>query len=464
MQIELTRGMSPSRWRELTANLPENAAHAIIVEIPGQKLSRIYPVTPGQKIELGEPKWTLEVKSLSPTPPLPIITPGYENAQSSVAIVRVTPPADASGKSQPFERYLYHRFPELAQDLLDETNANGMPKRRAAESSIVLSYLDASVVQAYIDERPNAKPRAIVRVPGRAPAVIESLDESTSIPIGPAVALKLGEFWPHAEQVMLPDPVPPIERTDKDAIGTHKRAGVAVEVSVRPKSPTEKPFSTVVWAPFAQYFDAGGSQAVPVLLPDGRVLEIGFGRLYRQLPDNMQLQLTDFEMIPYPHSQQPRDYRSDLAVYRMVDGQFQSSPHYTSLNDPLKVAPFVWSGNRNWFSNALGWFGSVMGPTQFKFSQSGWDNSGWSQSRAQAEQGALKRPYARFTILGVGNNPGIYVIAFGAILMGVGTPWAFYVKPWLLRRRKIKIQNQLRAEGKLPTKPRTAQVPAEVLK
>jgi hypothetical protein len=57
----------------------------------------------------------------------------------------------------------------------------------------------------------------------------------------------------------------------------------------------------------------------------------------------------------------------------------------------------------------------------------------------------------------VGNNPGIHVIAFGGILMGMGIPWAFYVKPWLVQREKKRLQ-QLVKEGKI--KPRGAAAPA----
>src|SRR4051812_5470832 len=86
-----------------------------------------------------------------------------------------------------------------------------------------------------------------------------------------------------------------------------------------------------------------------------------------------------------------------------------------------------------------------MNPNQFKFSQAGWDQQGWQQTQAQTDQGQLKRPFASFTILGVGNNPGIHMIAAGAVLMAIGIPWAFYVKPWLVRREKHRIQQQLAA-------------------
>ena len=72
-------------------------------------------------------------------------------------------------------------------------------------------------------------------------------------------------------------------------------------------------------------------------------------------------------------------------------------------------------------------------------------HKGLKITQAQADAGFLKKPYASFTILGVGNSPGIHVIAFGGILMGLGIPWAFYIKPWLVQREKRRIMEQVKA-------------------
>ncbi|MCA9304269.1 MAG: hypothetical protein KC996_09120, partial [Phycisphaerales bacterium] len=58
----------------------------------------------------------------------------------------------------------------------------------------------------------------------------------------------------------------------------------------------------------------------------------------------------------------------------------------------------------------------------------------------------LDKPRVSFTILGVGNNPGIHLIALGSIFMGIGIPWAFYVKPWLVRREKARIAASVAAQ------------------
>ncbi|MEO1535114.1 MAG: hypothetical protein AAFS11_06090, partial [Planctomycetota bacterium] len=157
--------------------------------------------------------------------------------------------------------------------------------------------------------------------------------------------------------------------------------------------------------------------------------------------------LIDFEMIAYDHRGAPRDYQSLVRVEpaSAQPALAESYDHITKLNAPLK-APFLWSDSRGVVSNVAGELISHLSPNQFKFSQAGWDRSGWEETQAQVDAGVLDRPTVRFTILGVGNNPGIHVIAFGGILMGVGIPWAFYVKPWLVKRKKKQIQAQLARE------------------
>lgn len=456
VNIEYTSGLSESRWQELRQPLPEGAAHALLVRLPGDAAPRIHAVMPSQRITVGEgaDAWTLEVRSIAPEPPFPIITPGYQGAQSSLMIVRVTPPPSAGPQARPFDRYIYHRFPELNQDLSVERNEQGMPVRRAADSAISLAYLDASAVQIYLDERPSdgaAEPRvrAIIRWPGRPVQEQADVAASGSLQIAPLVSLRLGQRWSDARQVNVPIPVAE-SRQDRNSIGNHKRAAVAVEVSLRGEAGGPARWSDVAWVPFMQYGSErtdGRAEGVPVALPDGRTVEIVFGRLWHQLP-GIALRLTDFEMIPYPHSEVPRDYRSEVQVIRGGGtAQQEMEPAATSLNEPLKVSAFVWSGEHGWLTNALGWVFSRLGPSQFKFSQAGWDSQGWKQTQEQVASGGLKRPFARFTILGVGNNPGIYIIASGAVLMAVGIPWAFYVKPWLIRRAKRRIQVELARGG-----------------
>lgn len=441
--VEYVRGMDPRRWEELQTPLPKGFLHALIVEHPASGFRSVYPVQAGQRLKVGDTGYELEVRSLEPTPPFPIVTRGYQNAISSVAIVRVTPPqpaAEGDAKRVAFERWVYFRFPEISQDMLDTLNERGMPMRRDADPALKITYIDASILQVYLDERPtDGTVRAIVRMRGEAPTVSEGLKPGDFLQIAPSLKLKLGLRSDNATLVEAPLAVPPEEQTKSD-IGTHKRAAVAVEVGLK----TDPAFRRTVWLPFTQYMGLGTDLERAVDLPDGRRLSLAFGRVWHSLP--FELRLTDFQMDPYPHSDTPRDYRSDLMVMSKWGGVYQDRQRKTSLNEPLLVrVPFI---PREDVPAPVNWAGrlwSVLIPNQYKFSQAGWDAAGWRETKALADAGQAPRPIARFTILGVGNNPGIYVIAAGAVMMSVGIPWAFYVKPAILRYRKKKIQRELAA-------------------
>ncbi|MBC7835228.1 MAG: hypothetical protein H7Y88_09035 [Phycisphaerales bacterium] len=450
LSVEYARTTPPDRWTQLATPLPPQTHHALLITIPGERYSTAVPIVQGQEFMV--PGYTIMVEQILPRPPFPIITPGYENAPSSVAIVRVTPTvADASGA---FTRYLYSRFPEISQDMLDELNESGMPRRRDPDPAISLAYLDASRVQVYIDEvveaaatDPAAPPplRALLRAPGGEVITINSLPERGVIPVAPMVWIRLGERWAHAESVESPRPVPDRDQ-DRQFIGNHHQATIAVEVSLDPASKSGQLFpkwKRTLWLPFAQFLKLASEQERRIEVPDGRVIGLVFGKKLHRFP-GLTVQLTDFEMFPYPHSDTPRDYRSNLRV--SVDGPsatYKEIARPTSLNEPLLVrVPFRPRTDVPGVINMIGRLASVIVPTQYKLSQAGWDAQGWQQTKTLADRGEIPRPMARFTILGVGNNPGIYVIATGAVLMSIGIPWAFYVKPLIMRRRRDRLKKE----------------------
>ncbi|MFM9995047.1 MAG: hypothetical protein ACKVU4_04515 [Phycisphaerales bacterium] len=465
--LEYTSGMSAQRWADLTGPLPGGgddeasaggALHAIIVEVPdpagGPGYKAVYPAEPGSAIDIGASGYRVAVEDVLPQPPLQIITEGYRGATSSVAIVRVTPPTGPA-----FTRYVYHRFPEINQDLLDTVNDRGMPTRRDADPAIRIAYVDASLVQVYLDEREDGSVRAAVRLPGGPATVTERIEPGGVLEefitrrdpaTDPRIDLVLTDRWEHAEPVERPRSVPESERQNED-VGTHARAMMAVEVSVSPangpeaRAPGSANWSRVVWLPFTRYLGVGLDTERKVTLPDGREITLAFGRVAHRLP-GFRIQLVDFQAVKYEHRGAERDYQSLVRV--IPDGiDFTLYEHVTKLNAPLQ-APFMWNEEEySWFGNAARTLASRLNPGQFKFSQSGWDRQTWEQSQAAVDRGEIARPFVSFTILGVGNNPGIHVIAAGGVLMSLGIPWAFYVKPWILKRRKRRLQAELAAKG-----------------
>lgn len=458
MAIEATRGMAAQRFEDLATPLPPGTRHGLIVEIPAEHsqtgaASRVViPAAQGEEYVIGETGWTVGVKEFADQPPFPIITEGYEDATSSVAIVRITPPAtaDAPGGGEPFDRWVYHRFPEITQDLLDAVTADGRPSRRDADPSVRVAYIDATRMQVYVDEHEPGRFRAIVRRPDASARVYEDLALGDTIRDAvPMIDLELAAAYPHTRQVEEPLPVPEGER-DAQLVGTHGAAMVGVRLSVAGlRGPRGDEWSRELWIPFSKYMDYGLGQPREVSLPDGRTVSLAFSRLRHRFP-GFSLQLADFEMLSYDHRGAPRDYQSRIVVTPAIDMappfEFSAYERVAKLNAPLR-APFVWQEERSAIANAALRVSSGLNPSQYKISQAGWDQSGWQRTQQLADRGLLPRPYAQFTILQVGNNPGIHIIAFGGVLMSLGIPWAFYVKPWLLRREKRRLAE---AAGRRP--------------
>ncbi|MFI4882801.1 MAG: hypothetical protein ACIAQU_09475 [Phycisphaerales bacterium JB064] len=439
--IDYRIAMDEQSWREATAPAPRGAQHALAITMPGETQPTIVPVAEGQSFEWGG--LSFEVDQLLPEPPFPIITPGYENTTSSVAIVKITNGDDV------ITRWVYSRFPEISQDLREGgregEQADGRPNREAADDNLVrVRYLDLTGLHVVIDEREDGVARVAIREPGNTVRVIDSVAEGERFTIVDAIDLRRAGSWAHAVKVQRPVPVPEIDR-EGEFIGTHDRAMLAVEVK-------QGDWSRVVWLPFLKYLNIGQQEAQSIDLPDGRSVRLAFGRARRALP-GFQVRMVDFEMVAYDHRGAPRDYRSTIRVEPSgVNQWFEPYVRKTQLNAPLR-APFVWSDERNVVMNTVGFLGSRLDPAQFKFAQAGWDAQGWERTQAMADQGLIPKPYAQFTILLVGNNPGIHVIALGGVLMGVGTPWAFYVKPWMLRRRKARLAAEHKGARRLARTP-----------
>lgn len=414
--IEHVEPMDP-RWAILDLPMPPGAEHAIVA-FENDSL-RVEPATAGAEFDTGG--YRVRVREIHPTSPFPIITPGYEGADSSVAILDITTPTGES-----FERWVFHRFPELDQDI-HSVREDGRPDRRPADNSLRLTLLDAGAVQVYIrgDE-------AVTRTPDGRSARRSGLAPGVTFEPAPRVLVRIDAVHPAASRRETPNPVPAADQR-KDYIGTHDRAAIALEIS-------DGEWRETHWLPFARYMNVSTGADRTITLPDGRSLRVAFSRAPRSLP-GMGLRLLDFEMIAYPHSDIPRDYLSNVQVADTLRSETTSA--ITRLNRPLiHRVPFRSRDDVPLLGNAIGAAVSVIAPNRYKFSQSGWDAEGWRESVERVEAGTLDRPRAMFTILAVGNNPGIHVIAAGSVMVCAGIPWAFYIKPWLLRRKRDRLAEE----------------------
>lgn len=424
------------RGRELVTPFPSPGEHMLMVHVPGASFARDYVVQVGDRIEVGSTGWVIEVAEYqSAEDSLALVTEGYRGAQSSRMELQITSP---EGKS--FRRSALSLYPERSQDFTPDP-AGGPPTRSAPDMAIDITYVDASMTSFTIlqPDVSEGKIAVIRREPGGALHIDEAeisafggpgqtvVDVSGGEADGVAVRLRLDDYWPSAQRVSRIMPVP-WEAQRKDFRGNYMQGWIEVEVSRKGGDGTT--WSMKQWLPFNQYLEPPfGGLVKSFDVPGSGRISLMFGRLRHQLPVD-EIALADFQMIPYPGTQTPRDYVSTLRVVTKETGP-QGENHTTRLNNPyIHRVPFAASEERSMAGNAAAWVFSIFIPQQYKFSQAGWD--------PQQQQ---------FTILGVGNNPGIYLIATGGILMGLGIPVAFYVKPAILRYRSRKIQEELASKS-----------------
>ena len=124
-------------------------------------------------------------------------------------------------------------------------------------------------------------------------------------------------------------------------------------------------------------------------------LQLQLGFVSRPMP--AQLTLKKFELVHYPGGQGENgpflDFRSTLEI---VDPAGEHSVDVASNNNPV-----YFDGGR--------WI----------FFQAGYD------------------PQGQFSIIGVGNRPGVFVMVGGCAMIVLGVLYAFYVKPMVIRRMKV---------------------------
>jgi hypothetical protein len=429
-------------------------AHVLRVEIPEADFAESLVVTSNTGYDLGETGYTLEVTDIGPYA-MPFISEGYREASDTQATVRIR------GNGKDFTRIALHRYPERSQDFVKtgEPGEGPMGTRRDPDPAIKVSYLD-NTVQQYrlvtstesLESRQPGGPiqagiRLLCRIPGIEPFEVE-LPEA-KFPVGTMeqpIWLHLVERYNQAVPTREPVPLPPAMR-DPQIEGTYEQAVIPVRIEYdlhdENLKPTGETFSRTVYLRQMPYVEQpeGELQPARLAIPGYGTLKIAFGRERHGLP--FAVELAGFEMTPYPGSDIPRDFSSDLIITRLEDGRLtnQMTEHKPRLNNPVVYrSP-----------------GAPLATKKIKLSQAGWDPGDPQMSEADLQQRDASGQFInqqRFSILGVGNNVGIRIIAFGLILVVLGIPWAFYIKPWLVRRKARKFNASLvNNQGVEPQRP-----------
>ncbi|MCC7205475.1 MAG: hypothetical protein IT441_10375 [Phycisphaeraceae bacterium] len=454
LSVEYLRQPTEARLAELRAELPAN--HALIVEVPASGFRGIYGIEPGQTIDVGQTGYQLTVENVGPYG-MPFVTPGYEGATDTQATMQVTQ------GPRTFRRIVMSRFPERSQDFVlapGDPNVGPMGKRVDPDPAIKLTYIDASEARFYvIDSGKAGEPlRLMVRLPSSPETVIEGMIPEGKFPLGKVAG---HERWLHvvsrlhdAQPVEMPVPTPKAMRQPRDE-GTFVPSLLAVDLQFTGRD--GKSTTRRLWLRHMRYpmLPEGDRRARVVDVPGVGPIGLAFSRVRRSLP--LAIKLDRFEMQPYPGSQIPRDFVASLEIQH-VDAQGQLTGQIehgeARLNNPLIARGLTWQEAKAWAGGnpiAAGMHYLQMG--KLKISQIAWDpgDPGDPRKDEKDDQGQFTRQQ-RYTILGVGNNAAIQVIFVGAVLVAVGIPWAFYIKPLLARQQKKRIQAQLACEGRLPAR------------
>ena len=151
--------------------------------------------------------------------------------------------------------------------------------------------------------------------------------------------------------------------------------------------------------PFVQFAQIGepplGREPTVIDVPGVGKIGLLLSTTRRELPVNVKL--TDFHAIKYRGAMNSyEDFVSSIQFTDKKSGRVQAAT--ARLNEPAA------NGGIYYF-------------------QSGWG-------------GENVAPGKQFSILGVGNRPGLHVMTLGAILIVIGIGYSFYVKPVLLKAKK----------------------------
>lgn len=463
LAIEFLHQPDTQRIEDLTTAIPPAAAgeppprHGLIVEIPAAGVRAVYAIDEGMTIDVADTGYRLTVEAIGDYG-MPFVTPGYEGARDTRATVRI------ERDGQMFRRMVMHRFPERSQDFVPAPDRGGqagaagaagvagvgpMGQRRDPDPAIRLVYLDNSQAQFHlVAQTPDARSlRLIARLPGDQP--LTAVFDSDRFPVAATVH---GEIWchvldrlTHAKHTTIGMPTPRSQRKASEE-GTFLHSLLPVDLAM-PRADGSI-WSQRVWLSHMRYpeIPEPGNEPVFVTLPDGTPVALAFSRVRHPLPFAMEL--ASFEMQPYPGTEIPRDYVSHLVLH-LLDPHDRPTGRTTRadtrLNNPLIArGQTLDRAVESQGGNLLAGLVHQARYGRLKLSQTGWDpGEARDPRRNEKDQQGRFLNQQRFSIIGVGNNAAIRVIFIGSVMLFLGIPWAFYVKPALLRRRKRRIQNRL---------------------
>lgn len=383
MSLLTTRLPVEFRWVNSAAELDEvlrplAGAQELEILVREPAIRQAVPVLSNEPIHLEGTPYVLTVEGSSRQ--WPLVSPGYEGAVSPALAVSVR------AGDRTFTRTVIQRFPELSQDI-DEKNK----RHPTLDSNLVLRYRSAPWM--VVAAGPQIDPvLAVFQPDGSVQRTTLRLGAPAEVDLmGLRVAFHLQDLIPQARLATQPL-IEPVE-TRRPNMGRETSA-IRLELTGRDSYAGWK---QVVWAPFSQYPDMTSRlihavRPIEVVLPDGRRWEL----IYSRVPHALGGALVGRKLVTefFPGREQETAWHSYF-IKQSEGGEISTGEVYTNGTDVF-----------------AGW-------TLFQASAPANDDWSW-------------------TILGVGNRQGIWTMVLGSILITIGSLYAFYVKPVLIRRRQLR--------------------------
>jgi hypothetical protein len=400
--------------------------HLLDVKAPGYE--KVIPVTVGGKYELGSSGYTVTVEGFDPNWPtmegeraklitLMVERKGGEAYRRQLIMGREKPTdwklnepgAGPMGKRQPTPLDDQLQVQYSFKDMFGL-----VPDRGGAERHTVFTFADGKLLAD------------VVVAMDRAPSVHRFEDGAGD------VEMSLGQMRMNVGVAKV-DGLARDERVEEVPAAQRTRAGGESGVfQVVLAKVTSGDWSKVVPVPFTQFVLEPG-----VPWSEGRVqvpgtdveVQLAFGNEFVPLP--AEITLDKFELVHYPggdeRSMIQRDFKSHLTIRDL--GTERVTRAMAHMNNPAYWPPMPRAvagyGFRFPWERAGEWL----------FFQAAWDAEG-----------------QRWTILGIGNRPGMLVMTTGCVMIFLGVIYAFYVKPIVIRRMKANALAKAQKAGKKPKK------------
>ena len=334
----------------------------------------------------------------------------------SLAIVEVQTP-----DAQRFTRWVFDE-PSLTRDLpfdasggVNHTGANPREPDPRLTATFDAGFSTPLVI---IGGPQSVGLRALTLMPDGA-YTARDVAPGERFPLG-AAGITIASYSERATRVQKPVIVP-LEQRDRDA--DRSRWFSLVQVQIETPQGMQR-----IWLPFHQFAledqslaarGLGRYDPTTVMLADGSIIDVIFTR--QSMPLANAVALDDFRLTTHVGG-----YSGDVSSIRDWTSQLRFWNDKTQQwSKPLSVAsnqPAEYRG--------------------FRYFQAFWDAPPRQMIGTQAEAGGLN-----FTGLGVGNRRGVGIQLAGTIVAVIGMMYAFYVKPIIKRRRKVKVLRELETLG-----------------